>query len=212
MVVGETTVGKGGDTNGVSPEIQQGELNNSNQLVALAQQQGANSQQLYNASFPGFQQAENFYSTIATGDPGKIAAATAPAVQQIDAATTSAKQNILNNSPNGGEKNLALEQADVARGAKVGDVTSQGYLNSFNALASLAGQGVGEGISSAGTGISGFNSANSGLGQIGQQQIQQQQLQQQAKGATLGAVGGLAGDVASAAGEAGSFGALFAGI
>lgn len=204
-------MGKGGDQ-GVSPDISQGELANSNALVTLAQQQGANSQQLYNASFPGFQKAESFYSTLSSGDPSAIARATAPAVQQINAATTSAKQNILNNTPNGGEKNLALEQADVAQGAKVGDVASSSYLNSFNALASLAGQGVGEGISSAGTGISGFNSANTGLGQIGQQQIQQQQLQQQEKGASLGAIGGLAGDVAGAAGDAGSFGALFAGI
>lgn len=190
MVVGETTVGKGGSSSTDNSALQAGQLQDANALTALAQQQGANSQQLYNTSFPGFQQAENFYSTIATGDPGKIAAATAPAVQQIDAATTSAKQNILNNSPNGGEKNLALEQTDVARGAKVGDVTSQGYLGSFNALAQLAGQGVGEGISSAGTGISGFNSAAGVQGNMVQQNIQE-------KGAQLGALTSLGTDAAT---------------
>jgi len=180
-------VGKGG---GLSDTVQQGMLQNQDALVAIAQQQSQESQQLFKTAYPGFQQAENFYGTLATGDPYAIARAIAPATQQISQATTSAKQNIMSNAPAGGEKNLALEQADVARGAEVGKVASGSFLNSFNALASLAGQGVGESISAAGTGISGYNAANQGLYNLGNLQIQQ-------KGAQLGALTSLGQDAAT---------------
>lgn len=180
-------MGKGG---GLSSETQAGLLKNENALVALAQQQGSNSQQLFSAAFPGFSSAENFYSTLASGDPSAIARAISPATQQINQATTGSIANIMNNAPAGGEKNLALEQARVAQGAQVGSAATGSFLNSFNALAGLAGQGVGQSISAAGTGISGYNSANSALSNLGQLQIQQ-------KGASLGAGGGLLGTAGS---------------
>jgi hypothetical protein len=180
----------GDKSSGLSPQVQQGELANSNALVQLAQQQAGNSTQLFQSAFPGFQTAENFYGNLATGDPSAIARATAPATQQIAAATAGAKANILNNSPAGGERNLAIEQADVNQGAQVGSVASSGYLNSFNALAQLAGQGVGQSTSAANAGTSAFGSSNQALGQLGNQQIEQ-------KGAQLGAVGSLAGSLSS---------------
>lgn len=183
-------MGKGGSGSSDNAALQQGQLQDANALTSIATAQQNNSQSLFNSSFPGFNSAENFYASLSSGDPGKIAAASAPAIQQVNAATTSAKQNILNNSPNGGEKNLALEQTDVARGAKVGDITSGGYLNSFNALAQLAGQGVGESTSAAGTGISGFNSAAGVQGNVVQQNIQE-------KGAQLGALTSLGTDAAT---------------
>ena len=163
---------------------------NSSALVGLAQQQNQRSGQLFNETFPGLQSAEQFYGTLSSGDPYAIARAISPATQQITAATTAAKQNILQNAPAGGEKNLALEQADVARGAQVGQTATGSYLGSFNALAQLAGQGVGESISSAGTAISGFGQANQGLQQLGNLQIQQ-------KGAQLGALTSLGSDAAT---------------
>lgn len=175
----------GSGSKGLTPQVTGGEQGNSNALVKIAQQQGANAQQLFGESQPGFNSAEQFYSALSTGDPSAIMRATAPATQQIGQATASAKGNILDSAPNGGEKNLALEQADVNQGAQVGNTASQGYLNSFNALAGLAGQGIGQSISSAGTGISGFGQSNQALGQLGNQQVQQ-------KGAVLGALGSLA--------------------
>lgn len=183
----------GGNSKGLSNSVTGGEQANSDALVKIAQQQGQNSQQLFGESQPGFQSAEQFYSALSTGDPAAIMRAIAPATQQIGQATASAKSNILANAPNGGEKNLALEQADVNQGAQVGNTASQGYLNSFNALAGLAGQGIGQSISSAGTGISGLGQSTQALGQLGNQQIQQ-------KGATLGAIGSAAGTVGSVAG------------
>lgn len=170
-------------------------MQNSTQLTNLATQQAGNSSKLFQAAFPGFGQAENFYQTLATGDPYAIARAIAPATQQIDLATAGAKQNILNNSPAGGERNLALEEADVNRGAQVGQTASNGFLNSFNALAQLAGQGVGQSISGAGTAISGLGAANQGwtnLYQLGNEQ----------KGSQLGLLGNLAGSGAGIAAAA----------
>lgn len=165
-------------------------LSNENALVGLAQQQASRSGQLFNATFPGLNSAEQFYGSLATGSPYAISTATAPAVAQLAASTAGAKQNILNNAPAGGEKNLAIEQADVNQGAQIGRLTSGAYTGSFNALASLAGQGVGESISSAGTAISGYNSANNALGNLGNLQIQQ-------KGAQLGALTSLGSDAAT---------------
>lgn len=184
-----------GKSQGLSPEVEAGQLQNSQALVKIAQEQAAHGTQLFNLTEPGLASAENFYSTLSTGDPYAIARAIAPATQQITQATESAKKNILQNAPAGGEKNLALEQADVARGSEVGKLASGAYTGSFNALAQLAGQGVGESISAAGTGISGFSAANQGLSQLGQEQIQQ-------KGAQLGALTSLGSDVASVAGMA----------
>ena len=182
-----------GKSSGLSPQVQQQEADNSTALVKIAQQQSANSETLFNESNPGFLSAENFYGSLSTGSPEAISTAIAPAVKQITESTTGAKQNIMNNAPAGGEKNLALEQADVSQGAQVGQAATGSFLNSFNALASLAGQGTGESISAAGTGISGYNSANQGLAQLGQQQIEQ-------KGAQLGALTSLASTVGTFAG------------
>ena len=195
---------------GLTPTVTSGLQQNEDALVSIAQSQNQNSQTLFNEANPGFQSAENFYGTLASGDPYAIARAVAPQTQQIAQATAGAKQNIMNNAPSGGEKNLALEQADVSQGAQVGQVSSGAVSGSYNALASLAGQGTGESISAAGTGISGLNSANSALTSLGGLQMQQYQVQQQAKGQQLGALSSLGGDIFSAAGAAGSLGALFA--
>lgn len=170
--------------------MQSGELANSTALTQLAQGQAANSNTLFQESNPGFQKAEQFYGDLSTGDPTAIARAVAPATQQIDASTASAKNNIMATAPNGGEKNLALEQADVNQGAQVGSTASSGYLNSFNALASLAGQGTGESISAGQSATGAYTGANQGLGALGTQQIQQ-------KGAQLSSIGSLAGSLSA---------------
>lgn len=159
-------------------------LANSNSLVQLAQQQAGNSAQLFQTAMPGYAAATDFYTSLSSGDPGKIAAAIAPSTQAITQASTGAKQNILNNSPAGGEKNLALENVDVNQGAQVGETASKGYLNSFNALASLSGQGMGASQGAAGLATSQYGAANQGFGQVGSEALQQ-------KGQTLGAYGSL---------------------
>jgi hypothetical protein len=130
---------------------------------------------------PGYAAATDFYTALSTGDPYAIARASAPATQQITAASTSAKQNILNNAPAGGEKNLALENVDVNQGAQVGKTASEGYLNSFNALGSLAQQGIGASQNATGQALSGYGSGIQGYGMVNQEATQQ-------KGQTMGAI------------------------
>jgi hypothetical protein len=204
-------MGGGGGKGPVSNNTAElGQQNLANQLSSLLTQQSGESQQLFNLAFPGVNTAQNFYSALASGSPSLLAAATAPAAQQVQQATASAKQNILQNSPAGGERNLAISQADVAQGAQLGALASQGYTGSFNALAQLGGQGIGLGQSAAGAATGAGTAAGSQWSNIVQQNIQQ-------KGATLGAIGGglgslasLGGSVFGAAGAAGGFGALFA--
>lgn len=175
--------GKGG--NQPSKDVQQGMQANQNALVKLAEGQAHHGDQLYDLTEPGLQTAEERYQSMASGDPAALMRAINPAVNQIGEATTGERRNILENSPAGGERNLALEMADVNAGSQIGGLASQAYINAPNALGSLAGQGVGESISATGTGIGGYNSANSSLADLGKIQTEQ-------KGGILGALGSLA--------------------
>jgi hypothetical protein len=130
---------------------------------------------------PGYKASTDFYTALSTGDPYAIARASAPATQQITQASTGAKQNILNNAPAGGEKNLALEQVDANQGAEVGKTASGSYLNSFNALGQLSSEGMGASRSATGQALSGYGSGIQGYGMVNQEATQQ-------KGQTMGAI------------------------
>jgi hypothetical protein len=201
---------KGGGTPPISGPVEQGLLSNENALVNIAQQQNTNAQTLFGLTEPGLGTAESFYSKLASGDPSTIQSAIAPAVGQIQQGAQGATQSILNTAPAGGEKNLALEQVQANKGSQVGSVATQAYLGAPNALASLASQGVGESISSAGQGISGLSAGSTSLSNIGQLQVSEQQIQAQQKGSVLGALGSLAGAGAElgSAGTDSIFGAL----
>lgn len=181
---------KGG---GTPAQIQQGQLSDENALVSIAQGQAANANQLFNLTEPGLATTENYENVLASGDPAAIARLIAPAAQQINQSAAGAKQNIIQNAPAGGEKNLALEQVDAQTGAQIGSLASQGYNQSFNSLAQLAGQGIGESQNAASLASSGYNSASN----IGSTLFNENQEQ---KGATLGMFGSLGGDVASGLG------------
>jgi hypothetical protein len=184
-------------------------LNNESALVNIAQGQSQNAQQLYNLTEPGLVQSEDFYQNLASGDPAAIMKAIAPTAQAASSSAAGAKANIEANSPAGGEKNLALEQVDVNRGAQISSAASGATLAAPNALGQIAGQGIGEGISSAGAATSGLSSANQGLTSLQGLTFQGQQLQMEQKGQTLGAVGGLAGDATQlGAGKMGSEAAM----
>ena len=185
--------GKSGDQ-GLSTQVTSGIQSNETALAQMAAQQNSNSQTLFNESNPGVVQAESFYSSLASGDPGKIATAIAPATEQIAKSTAGAKENIMQNAPSGGEKNLALEKADVSQGEQVGKAATGSFLNSFNALGQLGAQGTSAATSAAEVGISGLGTATNALTSLGGLQMQQQQMKNQEKGQTLGALSSLAGD------------------
>lgn len=195
---------------GPSSSVTSGLQSDANALASLAASQVNQGQTEFNAGFPAYQQAVSYQENLASGDPYRIAQATAPVAQQADSSAAAAKQNILQNGPAGGEKQLALEQVDVNRGATVGNAASNSYLQSFNSLAGLGSQGIGLGQNASSLGISGYGSASNSLTSLGGMQIQGQQIQAQEKGNTLGALASLGSGVAGAAGDAGSFAALFA--
>lgn len=202
--------GKGGATNAQSEQAQS-QL--ASTLSGVLKQQSGESSQLFNLAFPGMVQSEDFSQALASGSPDLIAKVIAPAAQQVQAATAGAKQNILSTTPAGGERNLALQEADVSQGAQIGSLASQGYLGSFNNLASLGQSGIGLGQNAASVGISAANSANSAYSNLIQEHMQQ-------KGATLGAFGtlgqsvasGIGGGLGASAGGASTKGALAAGL
>ena len=180
---------------GPSPAVYQGMLDNSTALTGIAKEQEANAQTLFNLTEPGLKTAEDFYSTLAAGDPAAILRATAPTAQAAAKTAAGTKANILATAPEGGERNLALEAVDVSRGDTVSKAASGAQLGSYNALASLAGQGVSQSISAAGTGISGISAANQGLSSLGNLQLNQEQIHAQEKGNLLGFGSSAAGDL-----------------
>lgn len=194
----------GKSTPSVPSSVTAAQTADENALVSLAQNQQANANQLFNLSEPAIQQGLSFYESLASGSPYAISQAIAPAAQQITQSTAGAVQNILQNTPQGGTRNLAIQQADVAQGAQIGNLASQGYLGAQNALLSGGTQVTGLSQSAAGIGVSGLSNAANIAGTMGSQSIEAQQLQLQSKGQTLGAVGGLAGDAAGIVESSGS--------
>ena len=182
-------MGKGGDA--LSSNVTSGLSSNSTALSSIATQQNANASQLYGEAYPGFAKAEDFYTALSSGDPSAISRAISPATQQITQSADAAKANILRSGPAGGEKNLALEQVDVNRGAQVGKTATEGYLGSFNALASLAGQGISESNAATGLGIGATTASSQSLSSLGGMQIQEQQIKAEEKGSMLSAIADL---------------------
>lgn len=179
---------KGGTPTNATAENAQAGLADS--LSSLMGQQEGQSSQLFNLAFPGIQQASQHESALASGSPNLIASAIAPAAQQVQQQAAGAKQNILNTAPSGGEKNLALENVDVAQGSQLGALASQGYNNAFNSLAQLGTSGVGQSQASAGTAIQAGGAAGNQWGSIVNENVAQ-------KGATMGAIGSGVGDAAA---------------
>ncbi|HXN71564.1 MAG TPA: hypothetical protein VN861_03310 [Candidatus Acidoferrales bacterium] len=195
-------MGKSGNNlNDVNPQVQQSLLSNSTALTNIASQQSQNAEQLYNLTEPGLVTAEDQYQKLASGDPAAIMQAIAPAAQQTAQATAGARANIMANDPSGGEKNLALEQTDVNRGAQISSAASGATLNAPNALGQLASQGISESTAATNSGISGLSNANQGISSLQGLEYQGEQISAQEKGSTLGALGSLAGAGASAYGS-----------
>ena len=185
-------MGGSGKNQTPSPEVTQGMLANQSALVKIAQQEAQQGQQLYSLTEPGLQTAETEYEALASGDPGAVLRFTSPATQQVSQATSAAKENILRTTPPGGEKNLALENADVAQGSQVGRIAAGAVTGAPNALASLAGQGISQSISAAGTGVGAYSAGTSALSSLGNMQLEEQQIQAQQKGGLLGSLTSLA--------------------
>lgn len=175
-----------GKSGGIDPSVQQGELAVAQQGMGIAQQQNARAAQEFQAAFPGFQQSENYYQQLASGDPAAIARAIAPASQQINQQAQGAAERITQDVPRGGAQNLALAENQINKGAQIGQAATQGYLSSFQNLAGLAGQGIGQSTQAAGTALGGLSAAGNQYSNIAQQQAE-------GKASQLGFMSSLAG-------------------
>lgn len=150
-------------------------------LTKLVTQQAGNAESLYNLTEPGLVQAENFYSTLASGDPSAIMRATAPTAQAASSAAAGARANIMANAPPGGEKNLALEKVDIDRAAQIAKTSSGASLGAENALAKLGTEGVGLSERATGAAVG----AAGGLSGLGSMRLQSQQQQMEQKGQSM---------------------------
>lgn len=181
-----------GKPSGESQSLQDAQTQLASTMSATANQSAAEGGALFNLALPGLEQSESYYGKLASGDPAALARANAPAIQQIGSATTGAKKNITQDMPRGGERNLALEEADLSQGAQISNLTTGSYVGSFGSLAGLGGQNVSQGNAATATGIQGMNAAANQYGQL-------QQLSNEQKATSLGFIGSLAGAGATAA-------------
>lgn len=174
--------------------------NLANQMSATGSQSAAEGSTLFNLALPGLQQSEAYYGKLASGDPHALARANAPAIAGITQSNNAAKTSITQDSPRGGQQNLALEEADLSKGAQIGNLTTQSYTQAFPSLASVGGQNVSQGTAATGVGLQGMQGAAGQYGSL---------LQNNAasKASTLGFLGSLGGAAGEAAGG-GAFGTL----
>lgn len=160
--------------------------------IDLATKQQQDSEKVLGIVSPGLKTAENYYESLASGDPTKIMAAIGPAVSQIGSQTDQAKKNILASTPRGGAQDLALEEADISKAGQVGNLETQAYTGAFPALASLFQGGAGISVSQIANAVASAQGASQTTAQIGQEQAQ-------GKATTMGFLGSLAGAAGMAA-------------
>jgi hypothetical protein len=182
-----------GKPSGESQSLQAAQTGLANQMAATGAQSTAEGSKLFGLALPGLEQSEAYYGKLATGDPAALSRANAPAIAGIDATSASAKKNIVQDNPRGGERNLALEEADISKGAQISNLTTGSYASSFGSLAGLGGQNVSQGTAATGTGLQGMNAAANQYGQLGA-------LQNEQKATQLGFFSSLAGAGATAVG------------
>lgn len=157
--------------------------------INLAQQQDSRASKLFDLTEPGLETAVNHYTKLSSGDPNTIFKEVAPGAQQISQKFDSAKQQISDNAPRGGAKDLAMEEADISKAGAVGNLINTSYTSSFPALANLAGKGIGLSINEVGNAISAFGGASNTASNLANQQ-------EAGKAASMGFLSSMGGDIA----------------
>lgn len=176
-----------------SQQLQSAQTSLAQQMAATGKASTAEGATLFNLGLPGLEQSESYYGKLASGDPAALARANAPAIQGITQSSDAAKKNIIQDNPRGGERNLALEEADISKGSQISSLTTGSYTGAFGSLAGLGGQNISQGTSATATGLQGMNAAANQYGQL-------QQLQSEQKATQLGFITSLAGSGAEVAG------------
>lgn len=163
------------------------------QMTATGAQSAQEGSQLFNLALPGLTQAESYYGKLASGSPTALATANAPAIQGITQQSDAAKKNIVQDNPRGGQTNLALQEADISKGAQISNLTTQSYTSAFPSLAQVGGQNVSQGTAATGVGLQGMQGAAGQYNNL-------LNLNASDKASTLGFIGSLAGTAGDVAG------------
>jgi len=172
------------------------QANTGQQFVNLAQQQLANSSTLE-------QPLINFYSQIASNNPGASLTAASPLVGQISQNTQQSEQNIMNNVPVGAGQDAASAQARIQQGQQTAQTLNQTYTGALSGLAQIGAAQAGVGLSEAGAGLSGMSGAQSAYGTQEQAQATEKAGLMSSIGSIVGGVGGgLAGNLPFSSGAA----------
>jgi hypothetical protein len=167
----------------------------ASQMTKTGEQTTLEGSDLFNLALPGLTQAESYYGKLASGSPQALATANAPAIAGITQATDSAKASIVQDNPRGGQTNLALENADLSKGAQIGNLTTGSYTSAYGSLAGLGGQNVSQGNASTATGVQAMQgAANQYQGLLSNNASD--------KASTLGMFGGLGSGIGEVAGGA----------
>ena len=167
-----------------SKDTQNTQARLTQEQLDLAKKQEIRSEELYGLTEPGLRLTEQFYQTLASGDPKAIERATAPATERIAGQYEAAKKNIATTTPRGGTRELAMEEADISKAGQIGGTEAQAYLGSFPALANLAQGGVGLSINEVAQALTAFSGASSSNVALGQ-------MQGAGKASTMGFLGSL---------------------
>ena len=159
----------------------------------LAKQAASRSAALFDMSMPGMKTAENYYQSLASGNPTEIFKTIAPATEQLKAQNAGVKQNISDTMPRGGEQNLAKEMADINTSSNIGTLATKSYTGAPAALAQLGNQNIGLSTNQMANAISGYGSAGQTMSNVAQEQAAQKASQMGMLGSGMSTAGSLAG-------------------
>jgi hypothetical protein len=181
-------MGPGGNSTNTAQNLETAQANQANTAAS-------ESASTYKTTAPGLTAAENYYNAIAGGNPATLFKTIAPAVSQIGQNSEAAANTIKATTPRGGAQDLALQQNDITKASQIGSLATSSFTNSFPALASLAGTGLGlssNELSNAIAGLSTASNTNTGV----------MNAQAEGKASTLGMLGSLGSAAATGAGIA----------
>ena len=132
----------------------------------------------------------DFYSRLASGDPGSMLKAASVPLGNLSRSAASAKETIRDTVPRGAARDFALSGIDRDQYGQSAGFLNQAFLSSFPALQALATEQTGTGLQQLGAGYRGIEGSANTNNQI-------QQVQQQRKASQMGLLGNLAGMAAA---------------
>lgn len=155
------------------------------QQLATAQQQNALQTENYNRMLQLEQPSINLYQGLVGGDAQKSIQTAMPFISQISQGYNAAKQGILDQTPPGAARDLALSQLSTQKDVNTANFMTQNVLGAYDKLANM-GSGFGsfslQELGASLSGLSGASGSNQALGKM------------QAEASPWNTIGSLVGD------------------